>query len=62
MNLSEWDKRQPGLSRIERVILGGGMPPLQYKLVHGRSRLSSAERRQLAAGFRALFAARPPGR
>jgi hypothetical protein len=37
------------------------MPPLQYKLVHGKSRLSSAEKRQLAAGFRAIFASRPPG-
>jgi hypothetical protein len=62
MNLSEWDKRQPELREVERVILGGGMPPLQYKVVHGRSRLSSAEKRQLAAGFRALFAAQPPGR
>jgi mono/diheme cytochrome c family protein len=61
MNLSEWDKPQPELRDVERVILGGGMPPLQYKLVHGKSRLSSAERRQLAAGFRAIFASRPPG-
>jgi mono/diheme cytochrome c family protein len=62
MNLSEWDKPQPELRDIEEVILGGGMPPLQYKLIHGKSRLSSAERRQLAAGFRAMFASRPPGR
>jgi heme-binding protein len=62
MNLSEWDKPQPELRDVERVILGGGMPPLQYKLVHGKSRLSSAEKRQLAAGFRAIFASRPPGR
>jgi hypothetical protein len=61
MNLSEWDKPQPELRDVERVILGGGMPPLQYKLVHGKSRLSSAEKRQLAAGFRAIFASRPPG-
>ena len=62
MNLSEWDKNQPELGEVERSILGGGMPPLQYKVVHGKGRLSSAQRRQLAAGFRALFASRPPGR
>jgi hypothetical protein len=61
MNLSEWDKPQPGLDEIEEVITGGGMPPLQYKLIHGGGRLSSAERRQLAAGFRAMFARTPPG-
>jgi mono/diheme cytochrome c family protein len=62
MNLSEWDKPRPELGEVQRVILGGGMPPLQYKLGHGGSRLSSAEKRQLAAGFRAIFASRPPGR
>ena len=62
MNLSEWDKRQPDLAEIQNVIVGGGMPPLQYKVLHGRGRLSSAERQQLAAGFRALFASQPPGR
>jgi mono/diheme cytochrome c family protein len=62
MNLSEWDKNQPELGEVEESILGGGMPPLQYKVVHGKGRLSSAQRRQLAAGFRALFASRPPGR
>jgi mono/diheme cytochrome c family protein len=60
MNLSEWDKRQPHMDEIERVISGGGMPPLQYKVIHGRARLSTAERRRLAAGFRALFKADPP--
>jgi hypothetical protein len=55
-------KPQPELRDIEDVILGGGMPPLQYKLIHGKSRLSSAQRRELAAGFRAMFASRPPGR
>ena len=55
MNLSEWDKQHPDLGEVEQVILGGGMPPLQYKVMHGRGRLSSAERRQLADGFRAIF-------
>ena len=62
MNLSEWGRRQPELAEIQKVIIGGGMPPLQYKVIHGNGRLSSAERQQLAAGFRALFASQPPGR
>jgi len=62
LNLSEWDKRQADLAEIQRVIIGGGMPPLQYKVLHGGGRLSSGERQQLAAGFRALFASQPPGR
>lgn len=61
MNLSEWDKRHPELAEIRRVIVGGGMPSLQYKVVHGRSRLSSTERHRLAAGFREMFASQPPG-
>jgi hypothetical protein len=61
MNLSEWDRRQPDLDEIQKVIVGGGMPPLQYKVIHGGGRLSSAERQQLAAGFRAMFASQPPG-
>jgi mono/diheme cytochrome c family protein len=61
MNLSEWDKPQPDLGEIEEVIVGGGMPPLQYKLIHGKGRLSAAEKRKLAAGFRAMFASQPPG-
>ena len=61
MNLSEWDRSQPELEEVQSVILGGGMPPLQYKVVHGDGRLSPAEKRQLAAGFRAMFASRPPG-
>jgi len=61
MNLSEWDRPQPELEEVQGVILGGGMPPLQYKAVHGEGRLSPSERGQLAAGFREMFASRPPG-
>jgi hypothetical protein len=59
MNLSEWDKDHPDLEEVQRVILGGGMPPLQYKVIHGGGRLSSAEKRQLAEGFRQLFNSSP---
>lgn len=60
MNLSRWDQPQPDLGEVEESIDGGGMPPLQYKLIYGRARLSAAERRALIAGFRALYAADPP--
>jgi Haem-binding domain len=60
MNLSEWDHPQPDLGEVQGVLAGGGMPPLQYKLIHGGGRLSGAERRELAAGFQAMFAAHPP--
>jgi mono/diheme cytochrome c family protein len=59
MNLSEWDKGHPDLGEVEEVILGGGMPPLQYKVAHSRGRLSSAEKRRLAAGFRAIYRSSP---
>lgn len=62
LNLSEWDKPQPDLGEVQGSILGGSMPPTQYKLLHTGGRLSAAKRRQLAAGFRALFASQPPGR
>jgi hypothetical protein len=60
LNLSRWDKPQPDLEEVVRVIDGGGMPPVQYKLIHGDSRLSAAQRRTLIAGFRALYANDPP--
>jgi hypothetical protein len=60
LNLSRWDKPQPDLEEVVRVIDGGGMPPAQYKLIHGDARLSAAQRRTLIAGFRALYAADPP--
>ena len=60
MNLSRWDKPQPELDEVVHTVHGGDMPPVQYKLVHGDARLSTAERRTLIAGFRALYAADPP--
>jgi hypothetical protein len=60
MNLSRWDKPQPDLGEIVRAIDGGGMPPVQYELVHGDARLSAAQRRALIAAFRALYATDPP--
>ena len=60
LNLSQWDRPQPDLEEVVRVIDGGGMPPVQYKLIHGGARLTAAQRRTLIAGFRALYASDPP--
>jgi hypothetical protein len=60
LNLSRWDQPQPDLEEVVRAIDGGGMPPVQYKLIHGDARLSNAQRRTLIDGFRALYAKDPP--
>ena len=60
LNLSRWDQPQPDLGEVVEAIDGGGMPPAQYKLIHGDARLSAADRRTLIAGFRALYANDPP--
>ncbi len=62
MNLDEWNKPQPELGDIEEAISGGGMAPLQYKLIHPSARLSSSEKRDLVAAFRELYAKNPPAK
>ena len=60
-DVSMWRQQpQPDASRVADAILSGRMPPLQYKLIHAESRLSAAQRRELAAGMRRTFAASPP--
>ena len=62
LNLSAWDKPQAELGDVEEAIQGGGMPPIQYWLspYHWNAKLSDSEKRQLIAGFRALYAKDPP--
>lgn len=60
LNLSEWDKPQPELGDIVEQISSGGMPPLQYKIAHSEAKLSAAQKRELIAGFRAMYATDPP--
>ena len=60
LNLSQWDRPQPELGEVVEAIDGGGMPPLQYTLIHSKSHLSAAEKRELIAGFRKLYASDPP--
>jgi mono/diheme cytochrome c family protein len=61
LNFSEWDKPQDvEIGELVEVVRGGGMPPWQYKILHGKSRLSKAQREQLAAGIEKTIATDPP--
>ena len=62
MNLSRWDTPQPELDEVVEKIQSGEMPPLKYKVMpnHAAARLSDAQKRQLADGFRELYATQPP--
>ena len=62
MNLSTWDKPQPELGDVVEQVQSGEMPPLKYKVMpnHAAARLSDAQKRQLADGFRELYATQPP--
>jgi Haem-binding domain len=61
LNVSEWDKPQADLEEVLDEVLEGGMPPLQYKLIHGEARLTGREKADLAQGLRRSWAADPPG-
>lgn len=54
LNFSEWqDGKREGekTAKIRDQIAEGEMPPLQYRLVHPESRLTSEEKRQLIEGL-----------
>lgn len=62
MNFSRWDTPQPALGEMIEKVSSGEMPPLKYKVMpnHAKSRLSSAEKQQLIAGLKQLYATDPP--
>src|SRR3954451_10329118 len=60
LNFSEWDRAQPEAAEVVEQVGGGEMPPLQYRLVHPAARLSSTERRELAAGLARTYRNDPP--
>jgi hypothetical protein len=60
-NFSEWDHAQPDLGELTEQIDGGGMPPLQYKLMHPDARLSDSEKADLIAGLTRTYQQDPPG-
>ena len=61
LNVSEWDRPQPGATRAAEAVTGGEMPPLQYKVMHSSARLSDGEKQDLAAGLTRTFGQDPPG-
>jgi hypothetical protein len=61
LNFSEWDRPQPDIGEITSVIQEGGMPPLQYKLLHPGARLSDSEKADLVAGLTRTYEQDPPG-
>jgi hypothetical protein len=62
LNLSTWDRPQPDFDEVVEQIQEGEMPPLKYWVspYHWDAKLSGAEKRQLIAGFRKLYASDPP--
>jgi mono/diheme cytochrome c family protein len=60
LNVSTWDRPQPGIDEVVEAVREGGMPPLQYKLIHSGGRLSKPERDALISGLEATYKADPP--
>jgi mono/diheme cytochrome c family protein len=61
LNFSEWNQSQPDAGELSEVISEGGMPPLQYKLLHSTARLSDSEKADLIAGLTRTYQQDPPG-
>ena len=58
LNFSNWlngrrDGKNP--AKISKEILKGDMPPLRYRLLHPKARLTESERRKLAGGLSATL-------
>ncbi len=54
LNFSDWGsgaREGERVDKISREIFDGGMPPLQYRLVHPEARLSTAEKSRLIEGL-----------
>ena len=59
MNISEWEKAQPPVSEVRKVIESGEMPTWDYALIHGG--LSDREKKVLIDGLTATYRDDPPG-
>jgi hypothetical protein len=53
-NLSDWDESAGDADDAAEEVLGGDMPPRQYRLAHPDARLSDEERAVIAAAFEQL--------
>jgi mono/diheme cytochrome c family protein len=61
LNFSEWNRPQESADEIGEAVREGGMPPIQYTLIHGDARLSDTQKRELADGLEATLRQSPPG-
>jgi hypothetical protein len=51
LNFSEWQRPQEDAGEAPEEIREREMPPAMYRLIHGRARLSAADRERLARGL-----------
>ena len=61
LNFSEWDRPQKEAHEAAEMVLKGKMPLRYYLPMHPEARLDDAERKALADGLDATFAAGGPG-
>ena len=61
LNFSERNRPTFVLGDIGDVVLGGEMPPTQYRLIHAAACLTDAELGPLADGLEATVRSSPPG-
>lgn len=59
LNFSRWDTPQPSLDDVVESV-NGGMPPIQYWVIHPNAHLSAAEKARLSDALRALYRTDPP--
>jgi hypothetical protein len=55
LNFDEFDRRQKNAKEAADEVESGEMPPWYYALMHGRARLSDADKTTLIEGLRATF-------
>jgi mono/diheme cytochrome c family protein len=59
LNFSEWHRTQKEAREAPEVLREHEMPPLAYRLVHSRARLTPSERERLAEGLAKTLAGKP---
>ena len=59
-NFSEWDKGAPDTGEMAEQVSSGEMPPMQYRLIHRSTSLSSSEKQTLIRGLQSLYRSDPP--
>ena len=59
LNFSEWHRPQKEAREAPEVLREAEMPPLSYRLMHSRARLTPEERERLAQGLARTLAGTP---